>query len=558
MSSRQCQRIRREEEIRRAQTGVPKELEEEEEEVEDDDDGTGLAPRTRKAVFVFDSDYSETSSDSSVDSGDDEVEMICEPVSGPVARSKKKLAIDSETAELLLKQQQIQQDEEDLKVLETVIEQKKQQQLSNSTKDDTLSTNQNTDLRLFSRLESIDPRTLDIDHLTRLRFGAANTRDDRDQDVDRGRLFAQATRRSRKPNSLQRKFIFGEQKEDWIKPPSYIGGGMELCKKRLGNDHEDSSRSLGASASSTVIYAFAWSKDYKLLQENYEVVQQLHDPNVLVMFLANNPYHAQGFFELGNIFLQMGLVERAVECLRRCLFLHECCFSEGFSPKNAGQCRMNPQLPSNRVFFQALFRYALMTSRQGYPMLAADLALWLLSLDPHDTGVQILLHLDFYLLQTEQYELIFEFCGVHPVLSDIMPMDDEFLTLLEHWNNSYFIDSVEEKTYLKGDCNPPTVEHFSLRHLPNWWMTLSLACFAFANKVQERLRFVRESNADRTSSAWHERWLGSKSIATKLLKQAVLEWPMLTEKLLEKLDNSPSAALKALKGSVEIQYIKSK
>lgn len=332
-------------------------------------------------------------------------------------------------------------------------------------------------------LEDIDTRQLDLDALIRMRFGAQQGGGAPGGDGDGGfflphnQLPGRANnRRGHQQNRasssslLHRKFVLGECKEDWTKPPSYIAGGIGMRKKVISlvenlsgnitedNDnnhsnhsnltkgsakhrksqkrhqhhHTSSSSSSSSHIQSTfsqidketcLLYTFEYSKDYQLLHENgYEVIQELHDPNLLVMFLANSSYFVQGFLDVSQIFLRMGHLDKAQDCLRRCLYIHECTFLDGFLPNNhlnnhknnnqAVMAVMNPWSSANSTFFQALFQYALIVQMQGYTKLSCDLIRWMISLNPNDSMCQLFLHVDYLLIMTGKFESIFELCGL--------------------------------------------------------------------------------------------------------------------------------------------------
>lgn len=98
----------------------------------------------------------------------------------------------------------------------------------------------------------------------------------------------------------QRRCFFGAPKEDWPRPPTYVGGGFRMVRSEAPADCENEEEA-GASW-----FAFEWSPAFQALQQDYELVQETCDPNALAVFLAHHPHHAEGLLTLALIYATHG------------------------------------------------------------------------------------------------------------------------------------------------------------------------------------------------------------------------------------------------------------
>lgn len=85
--------------------------------------------------------------------------------------------------------------------------------------------------------------------------------------------------------------IFGPAKDEWVKPPSFIGGGIGMAVGMPGEGKEKE----GGSTDKTVTYFhFTYSTEFARLHELYSMIANSGDVNRLAIFLSQNPYHPEG------------------------------------------------------------------------------------------------------------------------------------------------------------------------------------------------------------------------------------------------------------------------
>lgn len=402
----------------------------------------------------------------------------------------------------------------------------------------------------------IDPKQLDMDLLNRVRNPEAP------RNVDRANNM-----RKRKVLSNKR-WIYGQPDDDWIKPPSFIGGGMGMS--RVATESFPTVGPAISTKAAPVIYqvfSFTWSKEYQHLAWLYSIAKATGDPNYVVMFLANHPYYAEGFIDLAVIFCQMGMLERGMKCIRRVLYLYECASMEAFKPYQ-GQCRLvvntcNPSneaaVGSNRhydgtqgnvVYLNALSRFMQLLAVQRQVHIAAQIGRVILSLNPTDDIVCVLLSLDHHLLLAGQYEYLLQLCGMLPS-SNALEESSE-LTVAEtvqdrldhHWERSYIIDTIEvpwDSAETSDATNKQPKDsitvNYTLDYLPNMWYSLSLAVF-LGHQARDMARpltgttLSNHSSSTRTSEV--EKGIFSKQTADQLLQQALCAWPLVAIEIMER------------------------
>eukprot|EP01041_Mallomonas_annulata_P006131 gene6131-12416_t len=264
----------------------------------------------------------------------------------------------------------------------------------------------NSQLELEDQFESqlqelfaIDSSWLDIDNVLRRRFGglAMNPRNEGDIPIKNNG----SRNRNRTPRTL-RKFIFGQPKEEWSRPPSYIGGGIGMDRyipSTVVTDKEHINHGC------PMWFRFNWSEEYKRLHEQYIDIQNSNDVNILLLFLSRNPHQAEGLLQLSMIFARTGHMDRAMDLIRRTLYFLECSMLESFKASRTNR-RLDSSLLENNPFFIALFRYMQMSLMLGCPVVAANIACFLFSLDPVNDPMCTLLALDHMFLQAELYDKI--------------------------------------------------------------------------------------------------------------------------------------------------------
>ncbi|XP_066019517.1 ribosome quality control complex subunit TCF25 isoform X2 [Pocillopora verrucosa] len=191
-------------------------------------------------------------------------------------------------------------------------------------------------------------------------------------------------------------------------------------------------------------FAFEHSPSYQEVQFLFlEAVESLH-PNNISAILNTHPYHIDSLLQLSEICKMGEDYQMAAELIERALYCLERSFHTLFSLTN-GWSRLEYRRAENRSFFIALFRQIIFVGQKGCYRTSLELCKLLLSLDPDEDPLGVLLMIDFYALQSEQFSFL--------------------IRLFEEWE-----------------------PHRNLSQLPNFAFSVALAYFQFNRKHGETKR----------------------------------------------------------------------
>jgi hypothetical protein len=80
--------------------------------------------------------------------------------------------------------------------------------------------------------------------------------------------------------------------EDWPRPPTFVSGGIRWTR---------ASKPVGLSWNAFCnYYEVTWSIAYTKLQQEFELLQQTHDPNAIAHFLQRHPYHIDALLQMNS------------------------------------------------------------------------------------------------------------------------------------------------------------------------------------------------------------------------------------------------------------------
>lgn len=192
--------------------------------------------------------------------------------------------------------------------------------------------------------------------------------------------------------NLRRKVSLVSPRENWF--PEAPGLIMTLDKEATDFD-----------SSGLRYYRYVHESSYARLQDEYRVRVGTYDPNALVGFSSQYPYHVDTMLQLAEIYRQMGELDRAAEMVERCLYVLENAWNISFKPYD-GSCRLRFDVIENRSLYVALFRYSQLLTRRGLHRTALEISKLLLNFDPSNDPMGMLMLADSYALLCGEYEWI--------------------------------------------------------------------------------------------------------------------------------------------------------
>ncbi|XP_054025834.1 transcription factor 25 [Dryobates pubescens] len=279
---------------------------------------------------------------------------------------------------------------------------------------------------------------------------------------------ARAVLGDQRPRQRQRQYV----RSTWLTAPkntwprySKTGITMQLLDTRRGVQH----------------FTFEHHREYQQVQFKFLDAVESMDPNNIVLLLQMNPYHVDSLLQLSDVCRMQEDQEMARDLIERALYSLECAFHPVFS-LTSGTCRLDYRRPENRAFFLALFKHLMFLEKRGCPRTALEFCKLILSLDPENDPLCVLLLIDFLALRAREYS---------------------FLTrIFQEWES-----------------------HRNLSQLPNFAFSVPLAYF-FLSQQEERPELERSQARER---------------AARLIQLALVMFPSVLMPLLDHCSVQPDA-----------------
>ncbi|XP_006902929.1 PREDICTED: transcription factor 25 [Elephantulus edwardii] len=220
-------------------------------------------------------------------------------------------------------------------------------------------------------------------------------------------------------------------------------------------------------------YAFEHSEEYQQVQHRFLAAVESMEPNNIVVLLQTSPYHVDSLLQLSDACRLQDDQEMARDLVERALYSLECAFHPLFS-LTSGTCRLDYRRPENRSFYLALYKHMTFLEKRGCPRTALEYCKLILSLEPDEDPLCMLLLVDHLALRARCYEYL--------------------ICLFQDWE-----------------------PHRNLSQLPNFAFSVPLAYFLLS---QQANRSEQELNTDREQ-------------ASLLIRQALTMFPGVLMPLLE-------------------------
>ncbi|XP_064375916.1 ribosome quality control complex subunit TCF25 [Dromaius novaehollandiae] len=200
---------------------------------------------------------------------------------------------------------------------------------------------------------------------------------------------ARAVLGDQRPRQRQRQYV----RSTWLTAPkntwprySKTGIAMQLVETRRGVQY----------------FTFEHHREYQQVQFKFLDAVESMDPNNIVLLLQMNPYHVDSLLQLSDVCRMQEDQEMARDLIERALYSLECAFHPVFS-LTSGSCRLDYRRPENRAFYLALFKHLMFLEKRGCPRTALEFCKLILSLDPENDPLCVLLLIDFLSLRAREY-----------------------------------------------------------------------------------------------------------------------------------------------------------
>ncbi|XP_018421982.1 PREDICTED: transcription factor 25 [Nanorana parkeri] len=195
-------------------------------------------------------------------------------------------------------------------------------------------------------------------------------------------------------------------------------------------------------------FTFEHQRDYQQVQFKFLDAVESMDPNNIVLLLQMNPYHVDSLLQLSDVCRLQEDQEMARDLIERALYSLECAFHPVFS-LTSGSCRLDYRRSENRGFYLALFKHMLSLEKRGCPRTALEYCKLILSLDPDDDPLCMLLLIDYLSLRAREYMFLsrmYEEWEAHRNLSQLPNFAFSVPLALLQYSQQDEVSENEEKT----------------------------------------------------------------------------------------------------------------
>nr|KAF6411946.1 transcription factor 25 [Rousettus aegyptiacus] len=152
-------------------------------------------------------------------------------------------------------------------------------------------------------------------------------------------------------------------------------------------------------------FAFEHSEDYQQTQHRFTAAVDSMEPSNIVVLLQTSPYHVDSLLQLSDACRFQEDQEMARDLVERALYSMECAFHPLFS-LTSGTCRLDYRRPENRSFYLALYKQMSFLEKRGCPRTALEYCKLILSLEPDEDPLCMLLLIDHLALRARNYEYL--------------------------------------------------------------------------------------------------------------------------------------------------------
>ncbi|KAE8608554.1 hypothetical protein XENTR_v10011531 [Xenopus tropicalis] len=202
-------------------------------------------------------------------------------------------------------------------------------------------------------------------------------------------------------------------------------------------------------------FTFEHQRDYQHVQFKFLDAVESMDPNNIVLLLQMNPYHVDSLLQLSDVCRLQEDQEMARDLIDRALYSLECAFHPVFS-LTSGTCRLDYRQPENRGFFLALYKHMFFLEKRGCPRTALEFCKLILSLDPENDPLCMLLLIDFLSLRAREYNFlsrIFQEWEAHRNLSQLPNFAFSVPLALFQLSQQDDLPAEEERNAREKACN---------------------------------------------------------------------------------------------------------
>lgn len=161
--------------------------------------------------------------------------------------------------------------------------------------------------------------------------------------------------------------------------------------------------SKGIVDKNVIYFAFEHSPSYRQIQQKFLNAVESMDSDNIIKIINQHPYHVDSLIQLSELCKMSEDHAMASELIEHALFALESSFHTMFS-LTQGTCRLDYRRQENRALFVTLFKHSQYLESRACSRTALEVAKLVLTFDPVNDPLAIILLIDFYAIRAKQYE----------------------------------------------------------------------------------------------------------------------------------------------------------
>ncbi|KAK0180617.1 hypothetical protein PV327_002980 [Microctonus hyperodae] len=156
-------------------------------------------------------------------------------------------------------------------------------------------------------------------------------------------------------------------------------------------------------------FIFIHSAYYRQIQMKFFDAVESQNPENIVNILNTHPCNVDALLQFADLCKVNEDLQMSAEFVERAVYYLECAFHPLFNITSS-YCRLSYKHQANRALFIALFKHLMFIGGRACNRTSLELCKFLMSLDPDDDPLAIILAIDFYAMRAREYQWFIDFC----------------------------------------------------------------------------------------------------------------------------------------------------
>ncbi|XP_058805420.1 ribosome quality control complex subunit TCF25 [Phymastichus coffea] len=168
-------------------------------------------------------------------------------------------------------------------------------------------------------------------------------------------------------------------------------------------------------------FVYEHSSSYRQVQQKFiDAVESLNIENI-ISIVNTHPYHVDTLLQSAELCKLNEELAMAASLIERALFYLEYAFHPLFN-LTTGNCRLDYNKQQNRALFITLFKHLVLVGGRACYRTSLELCKLLLSLEPEEDPLAVVLMIDFYAIRSKEYQWFCDFCNLWEITRNLQQL----------------------------------------------------------------------------------------------------------------------------------------